>query len=192
MAAPPLPDFERTLALGHGSIDAGGLAECHGVACGLLVRRPDSDASVLLQLLAMLQIVEQPGEALCEALVELQEATAAQLVDEMMGLVIWLPEDESPLEDRTDALAQWCNGFLAGLGAGGEDRLDTLSPEAGEALADLQEIALAEVSSAEGGQAEEAREDEERAFAEIVEYIRIAVLMLREDLRGPAADDSIH
>ena len=35
-------------------------------------------------------------------------------------------------------------------------------------------------------------EEEEQAFAEIVEYIRVAVLMLREDLRGPQAGDSIH
>jgi len=192
MAVPPLPDFERTLALGHGNIDAAGLAECHGVACGLLVRRPGSDATALLQLLAMLEIVEQPGDALREALVELHDATAAQLRDEMMGLVIWLPEDDSSLEDRTDALAQWCNGFLAGLGAGGENRFDTLSPEAGEALADLQEIALAEVTSEGGRPGDGAREDEERAFAEIVEYVRIAVLILREDLRGPAVADSIH
>ena len=29
-----------------------------------------------------------------------------------------LPDDEAPLEERTAALAQWCQGFLYGLGSG--------------------------------------------------------------------------
>ena len=191
MHIPPLPDFERTLALSQGNLDEGGLAECHGVACGLLVRQPASDAGTLLALLQMLEIVEEPGVALREALVELTEATGKQLADEEMGLVIWLPEDESSLEVRTHALAQWCNGFLASIGAGGDQALKTLSDEAGEALRDLREIAMAEVSE-EFRSGEEGTEEEEQAFAEIVESIRVAVLMLREDLRGPSDADSIH
>ena len=86
---------------------------------------------------------------------------------------------------------QVCRPGVAALGAGGEQLLDTLSPEAGEALADLREIAMAEVSE-EAVAGEESGEEEEQAFAEIVEYIRVAVLMLREDLRGPEDQDSIH
>lgn len=186
-----MPDFERTLALGQGNIDEGGLAECHGVACGLLVRQPDSDPGTFLQLLEMLEIIDQPGPALREVLVDLHGVAGRQLSDEAMGLVIWLPDDERSLEIRTFALAQWCNGFLAAIGSGGDDRLNTLSEEAGEALADLREIAMAEID-AEGAQDEVVAEADEQAFAEIVEYIRIAVLILREDLRGPGASDSIH
>ena len=35
-------------------------------------------------------------------------------------------------------------------------------------------------------------EEDEVAFAEIVEYIRIVILMIREDLRGPEEQDLIH
>ena len=191
MSLPRLPDFEHTLALAQGNLDAAGLAECHGVVCGLLVRRPDSAPDAFFLLLTMLEILAEPGLALEESLQELHHASVCQLADKDMRFVIWLPHDEDPLEERTRALAQWCNGFLAGFGSGQDGRLDTLSEEADESLADLQQIALAEVAD-EAGAGEEEREEEEMAFMEIVEYIRIAVLILAEDLRGPVASDSIH
>lgn len=191
MASEPLPDFEHSLAMAKGNVDAASLAECHGVACGLLVRQPDCSADAYFGLLDMLEIVNAPGPGFREALLEVLEASRDQLRDEEMQLVIWLPDDEESLEDRTEALAQWCNGFLASIGAGDDQRLDTLSGEAAEALADIQEIALAEIGgpTAEDG---EDSEEEEGAFVEIVEYIRVAVLMLREDLRGPVPGESIH
>lgn len=191
MPAPQLPDFERSLALTQGNLDAGGLSECHGVACGLLVRQPDSRADAYLALLEMLEIVTRPGVAMREVLVELFDAAGRQLADQEMRLVIWLPDDEEPLDDRTIALTQWCNGFLASIGSGQDGRLKTLSDEASEALADLGEVALAESPGEVDGGSEDF-EEEEQAFAEIVEYIRVAVLILREDLRGPQAGDSIH
>jgi uncharacterized protein YgfB (UPF0149 family) len=191
MDVAPLPDFEQTLALSHGNLDEGTLAECHGVACGLLVRQPGSSTDILFKLLAMLEIVQEPGVALGEALEEMLQAAGQQLADEDMQLSIWLPEDEAPLDVRTQALAQWCNGFLASIGSGEDARLQTLSVEAGEALSDLGEIAMAEVAEGDLSTSDD-REEEEQAFAEIVEYIRVSVLILREDLRGPGADDSIH
>ncbi len=191
MASDPLPDFEHSLALAKGNLDAAALAECHGVACGLLVRQPDCNPDVFIGLLDMLEIVNQPGPGFRDALLELLESSRAQLRDDELQLAIWLPADEESLEDRTESLAQWCNGFLASIGAGDDKRLETLSGEAAEALADIQEIALAEIGADEEGESDEL-EEEEGAFAEIVEYVRVAVLILREDLRGPVPGESIH
>lgn len=191
MASEPLPDFGHSLAIANGNVDSAGLAECHGVACGLLVRQPDCSADAYLGLLGMLEIVHDPGPAFRETLGEVLEASRGQLRDEEMQLAIWLPEDDETLEERTEALAQWCNGFLASIGSGDDDRLETLSGEGAEALADIQEISLAEIgAAAEDGESDS--EEEEGAFAEIVEYVRVAVLILREDLRGPDPGESIH
>jgi uncharacterized protein YgfB (UPF0149 family) len=119
------------------------------------------------------------------SLEELLSASRAQLADEDMGLALWLPDDSEILEERTMALAQWCRGFLAGLGSDDES-LDAMSEEANEALDDIQQISAAEVVDTEES------EDDENAFAEIVEYIRVAVLVIREDFRGPDAQDFIH
>ncbi|MDH3903395.1 MAG: UPF0149 family protein, partial [Xanthomonadales bacterium] len=84
------------------------------------------------------------------------------------------------------ALAQWCSGFLAGLGSSGDETLKAMSDEANDALKDLQQISTADVTDTTES------EEDEIAFAEIVEYIRVVILMIREDLRGPEDQDLIH
>lgn len=188
MTAPSLPDFERTLQLGEGSLDSAELAECHGLLCGLLCRESSPSARDYLRQLAAMQLVVDPGQALSGALAQAWESTVAQFEDEDMGFALWLPDDDDPLEERTIALARWCAGFLAGLGSVG--RLDALSEEAREAIGDLQEIARAELSASAGDPPQS--EDEEGAYAEIVEYVRVVTLMMREDFRGPDENEVIH
>ena len=188
MSVPSLPDFERTIRLSQGNLDAAELAECHGLLCGLLCRETSGTANDFMSELAAMQLVVKPGAALEAVLTEAFESTMQQLEDEEFGFVLWLPEDEESLEERTIALAQWCSGFLAGLASGGQ--LDALSEEAKEAIEDLQQIARAEISSP-GQDAGESEEDEV-AFTEIVEYVRVVALMMREDFRGPGQDEAIH
>ncbi len=188
MSALALPDFEATVQMGQGVLDTSGLAECHGVLCGLVCRKPDGTAGDFLHYLAKLNLLMSPAPALKTALNGAFESTILQLSDEDMRFELWLPEDDESLEDRTVALAQWCSGFLAGIASGGQ--FEVLSEEAGEAIEDLQQIARAEltVPKSQG----EDNEEDEVAFTEIVEYVRVVTLMMREDFRGPGADDPIH
>lgn len=191
MSTLSLPDFNHSLDLAGSKLDAGGLAECHGIACGLLVRQHKANPDAYFDLLALLEVARDPQPDFRTTLEDLFTASRDQLCDDQLGLTLWLPGDTESLEDRTAALAQWCNGFLASIGAGDDQRLNSLSGEATESLADLQEIAMAEIGESDGADGGDL-EEEEVAFAEIVEYIRIAVLILREELRGPGAADSIH
>ena len=142
MSASSLPDFDHTLRLSQGSLDAPDLAECHGLLCGMVCRESSRTPRDFLDQLSAMELVVRPGQALNAALADAWRSTVEQLADEDMGFTLWLPDDEEPLEDRTVALAQWCSGFLAGLGSAGP--LEALSDEAREAIADLQEIARAE------------------------------------------------
>jgi uncharacterized protein YgfB (UPF0149 family) len=186
MSATRLPDFEHTLAIAQGNLEVSELAECHGIACGLLCRRADATTDAFLDLLDVLELIKAPGAGLRMSLEELLNATRAQLEDGDMSLALWLPADEETLEDRTMAMAQWCSGFLAGLGSGGDDTLKAMTDEGNEALSDLQQISTADVTDTTES------EEDENAFAEIIEYIRVAVLIIREDLRGPDSQDLIH
>jgi uncharacterized protein YgfB (UPF0149 family) len=186
MSTAQLPDFERTLALSQGNLEAPDLAECHGITCGLLCRLPDASLDALMGLLDMLELVKTPGSGLRLALEDLLIATRAQLSDEDMGFSLWLPNDDEMLEERTMALSQWCSGFLAGLGSSGDETLSAMSDEANDALRDLQQISTADVSDTDES------DEDENAFSEIVEYIRVVTLMIREDLRGPEEQDAIH
>jgi len=185
MTVPALPDFDRTVRLSQGNLDAAELSECHGLLCGLLCRESNGTANDFMTQLSAMQLLVNPASGLEAVMEEAFESTRRQLEDEEFGFSLWLPDDEESLEMRTIALAQWCSGFLAGLGSGGQ--LDALSDEAKEAIDDLQHIGRAEISSGE-----EDNEEDETAFAEIVEYVRVVALMMREDFRGPASDEAIH
>jgi uncharacterized protein YgfB (UPF0149 family) len=60
------------------------------------------------------------------------------------------------------------------------------SGELSEIVNDLGEIAQA------GIVADSESEIEENAYAEIVEYVRVAILLVQEELRGPQDRDSVH
>ncbi len=192
MAPDSLPDFHHALMLSRGSLDAPELAECHGVLCGMICGETGKSASDYLAHLESLQLLDEPGMALHDVLVEAFDSTLQQLEDADMRFALWLPDDEEPLPDRTDALAQWCTGFLAGLGLRGS--LPDMSEEATEALDDLQQIARAAYAAVDDddGESSEDEEEDEKAFTEIVEYVRVVTLMMREELRGPGAEDAIH
>lgn len=187
MNDPLLPDFDHSLRLGQGSLDAAELAECHGVLCGFLAISPQAGPNDYLTQLTALQLVDHPGEAMRMVFDDLFKATVAQLADEDMGFRLWLPDDSEALEERTEALARWCTGLLAGLAIQG--KIETLSSEAAEAVRDLEQIARAGLSA---GDDPEEREDDERAFTEIAEYVRVVALMLREDFRGPEQGEAVH
>jgi uncharacterized protein YgfB (UPF0149 family) len=184
MSPVELPDFDDALGLAGDDLGPAEMAECHGVACGLVCRQAGSVGDDFMRLLDLLQLISSPAAGVRELMLKVHEAASSQLADEQLRLALWLPGDEQPLDERTEALGQWCTGFLAGLGAG-EGGLGKLSEEALEALEDLRQIAHAEVGS-------DAGEGEEAAFFEIVEYIRVVTLLLREELRGPEANDRIH
>jgi len=186
MSSARLPDFAHTLAIAQGNLESPELAECHGIACGLLCRLPDASLDAFLGLLDMLELLKSPGPGLRMSMEELLNSTMEQLTDEDMGLTLWLPNDDETLEERTMALSQWCSGFLAGIGSSGDDTLKVLSEDANEALKDLQQISLADVTDTNES------EEDEKAFVEIVEYIRVVILMIKEDLRGPDGQDSVH
>lgn len=188
MSAPALPDFQRTIRLSQGNLDSATLAECHGVLCGVICRESGGTANNYVNYLAALNLVVDPSPAMDAVLTELFEITARQLEDEEMGFALWLPDDDELLEERTICLAQWCEGFLAGLASRG--KLEPLSDEAGEAIDDLQQITRAELTVLESEKPDS--EDDEAALAEIVEYVRVVALMMREEFRGPGSDDMIH
>ena len=186
MSSTRLPDFEHTLAMTRGNLEAPELAECHGVVCGLLCRLPAATVDAYMSLLDILELVKTPGPGLRMAFEELLNASKAQLSDEDLSFTLWLPNDDEILEERTMALSQWCSGFLAGIGSSGDETLEALSDDSTDALKDLQHISTADVSDTSES------EEDEIAFTEIVEYIRIVTLTIREDLRGPEKQDFIH
>ena len=100
----------------------------------------------------------------------------AALRGDEMEFQLLLPDDDALLVERAMALSQWCQGFLYGFGTGGAVPREQLSGEVEEVLRDLTHISQASVET--GAEAEE----EEQAYAEIVEYVRAGVQLIHDEL----------
>lgn len=111
----------------------------------------------------------QPDEAIGKALLGLQEMARQELTDNDLAVVLLLPNDDAPLEERIAAVSQWSQGFLEGFGLAAGSR--PLSAEAREALQDLAAIAQVQERTAES-------EEAEKDYAEVVEHVRLIPALL--------------
>ncbi|WP_213878261.1 YecA family protein [Pseudomonas sp. dw_358] len=127
-----------------------------------------------------------PADNVRQALIGLQEMVKGELTSDDMTVVLLLPSDDAPLGERAIALGEWCQGFLAGFGLTARDT--ALSTEAMEVLQDL--AAIAQVQDAL-----EESDDGENDYMEVMEYLRVAPLLLfTESAKGsePVVKPSIH
>ena len=107
---------------------------------------------------------------------ELYTVTAVALLQRDHEFQLLLPEDAQPIDARTAALAEWCQGFLYGLGAGSIRDPLGLPGDAGEIVRDMVEISRVGVDAGEG------EETNESSYTELVEFVRVGVQLLFEDL----------
>ena len=128
--------------------------------------------------------------AAAAALHALYAATADALLQPDMQFELLLPGDSQPIDARTAALAEWCQGFLYGLGSGAIPDAGGLPGDAGEIVRDLAEITRAGVDAQQGD------ESNESAYAELVEFVRVGVQLLFEELaaarRAPPSAAPLH
>ena len=155
-----------------------GAAESHGLICGILCAAGTSDPALWLDhLLGAGNTDRAMAQSAQLLLTELYSETLLHLNDGDLGLVLLLPEDDTPLPLRSKALGEWCQGFLYGLALGGVREDGVRKGNVGEIMHDFYEISNTRFEH------ELTDEDEETAYAEIVEYVRMSVLLCHEELR---------
>lgn len=185
MPAADYSEIQRALSEAHALAEA---AEAHGTLAGSLC------AAVGYRFEDWLSEILPEGEAgplATEALRALYERTAGALGAQAMEFAPLLPEDEESLDARASALGQWCQGFLYGLGASPLNDATGLPGDVGEIVRDLTEITHV------GVDVEESAESNESAYAELVEFVRVGVQLVFDELEPlraapPAADGSLH
>jgi len=153
-------------------------AEAHGTLAGCLC------AAVGYRFEDWLQEILPEGRAdalSTAALRELYVDTAGSLEGPEMEFELLLPPDEQPIDARTEALAQWCQGFLYGLGTSVVQDESGLPGGLGEIVRDLTEITHVAVDAGQS------LESNESAYAELVEFVRVGVQLVFDEL-GPLRD----
>lgn len=165
------PEVARVLEGLRSSVPA---AESHGCLCGALCTSAHYPIERWLE-----EIVpegEGDDEAGRQALRLLFTDTLQALRGDEMDFELLLPDDDVALEARASALSQWCQGFLYGFGTGKQIKAQQLQGNVDEVLRDLTHIGRATVEL--GGH----DEDEEAAYAEVVEYVRVGVQLIHDEL----------
>lgn len=172
-----LPDFDLITdalrALGAESE----AAEGHGLLCAMLCTMEGVTADAWLDIALSGAGQDAVVPAPSEVLASLFDETRRQFDSDEFDFHLLLPPDDAILAVRVEALGHWCQGFLAGLAVGGIQQPENLPGELPEIIQDMLEI-----SRAEGYELEEDAEDE-AAYAELVEYLRMGVLLFREEFR---------
>jgi uncharacterized protein len=153
-------------------------AECHGFLCGYLCLNKEVKEDIFRQYMFAEMIDTDMLNECSKKLNELATEVIAGISAENFTLELLLPDDNSPLNERGAALVEWCEGFLNGLGIACLSEFDLLSAESREVIQDLYKICRLNIDNiaAEG-------EDEESAFMELTEYVRMGAIQLHEEFR---------
>ncbi len=154
-----------------------GAAELHGAVCGFLCPGGEDFQSFLSAMSLEHLVDEERPESTRRSISAMFLSTRQQIDDDAFGFPLLLPASNTHIAERGEALVQWCQGFISGLGLGGMLDQGKLSSDGREILADMAEIARSSIGF------DESEEVDEQALEELSEFARTGVLLLREDFR---------
>lgn len=158
------------------------VSETHGTLCGMLCSdRAMASEKWLSQATAEIDPEDTQVDSLSEGLTRLYRQSLAALEATDMSFSPLLPDDEYPIDQRTQALALWCQGYLYGLSIGKLPAQNQLPHDVREIMSDFSEISRATLEEGENP------EETEHAYAELVEFVRVGVQLVFEELRSPKA-----
>lgn len=146
-------------------------AEAHGMATALLCVNDAINVDYWLNELP--HEAEISNEMDLQVLSRLFDETRRLLQSDSFEFDLFLPDEDAPLADQVIAFKQWCQGFLYGLGSMKANLME--NKEIRDIIKDVTEFTKLD-SDVEG-------HEDENAFMEISEYLRSAVLLLRDELK---------
>jgi len=189
-----LPDIGQLEDLLFQVDAAMGAVESHGALCGILCAQGATEATRWL-----VHVLGEQGEdgrpALKDAaarLMQVYQFTIEQINDAEIEFDLYLPDDDDPLEERVEALSSWCQGFIYGLAVGGIRQDTDLPDDTRELLRDIIEISQMSQASIEAEQECEEMEEDEIAFMEVVEYVRMGTVLIYEELQPLQSSQTVH
>jgi uncharacterized protein YgfB (UPF0149 family) len=163
-------------------------AEAHGCLCGALCTTAHYPMERWLEEIIPDEDRRNDDDSQ-QALRLLYADTLNALRGDAMDVELLLPDDDIPLEIRAGGLSQWCQGFLYGFGTGQRPKEPQELPDnVSEILGDLTHIGRASVEL--DGDGDGVAETEEEAYAEVVEYVRVGVQLIHDELIPPHGETS--
>ncbi len=191
------PDISQLESLLFDVDAALGAIESHGLLCGMLCAQGATHAPQWM--LHVLGEREKSSEALQQAgkkLLHIHQLSVEQMNDSDVEFELMLPDDDEPLEARVEALGTWCQGFVYGLAMGGVKQDTELPEDSKELIEDILEISRAgyvvDDEAELNAEMEDDDEEDELAFMEVTEYVRMGVLLIYEELQPLQSSQTVH
>jgi len=171
----PIPDHasvNEALERAGSGLDA---SECHGLICGVL----SLDGEALPELwMAEIAHDLEPGDALASESLriveELGEQTRRQFLDPDLDFQLLFPDEDEPLTARVDAMKRWSLGYGFGLAIAGLKDPADLPDDSAEIVRDIAQFARTSIEDDES-------EENEVAYTELVEFLRMGVLLVHAE-----------
>ncbi len=169
-----------------------GACEAHGALCGMLCAQGATEASQwLLQVLGEHEDSSRDLQEAGKQLLQVHRITVEQMNTHDIDFELMIPDDDDPLEDRVEGLGTWCQGFVYGLAAGGIKEDTELPENSRELIKDILEISRAGYVIDDEAELDDTEEDEV-AFMEVSEYVRMGILLVYEELQPLQSSQTVH
>ncbi len=153
------------------------LSEIQGLCLGIICTGREKDLAYWLAQIEKTILAEELShlpEACTQQLEKLLKCCFQDLTHPLCQLGLLLPDDEEPIEIRLQAVADWCKGFIYGLGLGSPEPAIWSQPNVREALEDIAQIQKLDPHAEENNESE-------KNYIELVEYLKIATILIFEE-----------
>lgn len=152
-------------------------AEVHGINCAVLGINNNYDKNTLQSHLIKGDSMDFHVQETTKLLADLYGVSQEQLNSGDLQFELLLPNDNDPLSDRLFALQKWCQGFAFGLALSGLASMSDLPDDSKEWVQDVIRI------GASGEFDLEDEEASEQALLDLVEFLRVGMLLLNEEMQ---------
>ena len=158
------------------------ISSAHGILCGFACVKPDVTIDNWLgEVLVNIDLNNLNEKEAFGRLAEIFNNTNEQLADPTLNFSLLIADDSHTLREQAHTLVEWCQGFLVGLGL---SEVQASDEAVLEMIKDISEISQLDAELLEN-------EDNAEDLNEIVEFVRMAVLLIQETLQ-PSKQDYIN
>ena len=174
-------DYDVVKDVLHGLNSDDTISSAHGILCGFTCSKPDVTIDNWLgEVLVNIDLNNLSEKEAFGRLTEIFNNTNEQLADPVLNFSLLIADDSHSLREQAHTLVEWCQGFLVGLGL---SEVQASDEDVLEMIKDISDISQLEAELLEN-------EENAKDLSEIVEFVRMAVLLIQETLQ-PSKHDYI-
>ena len=149
-------------------------AEIHGLIIGCINNHLATGVQPALIELLTAGEAEQDLSGFLEVIHEVYRDSSESLFNNDESFDLVMPDDDESIESRTDALADWCQGYMLGLLHNDKLTIEKLPDDGPEIARDI--LSISQAGTSEEGDVNQ----DEWALAELQEYVKVGVQLIFE------------